>query len=400
MQPANAGICPPRVATNRVIPEADHPNHFHPVEPQTPLTPSAEDTPQNPSSTPAKSPSTGAMPAVVDATQVTLGVAEQAYVVPAPPPPTISLLQTIPVAIGDFVRDIPTLARYVWDEEQQWLWALLPLLLALLPTIRGVRGFWFADDAPLWFQPFVPFLSAILVRERRDQWQALYQYQVTQFAPDSKKRRGYLFPLIISCLILVLGSLTSTISLSIAGFVAVIVSTIYYLYGFDLVRTLWIPLAYLLVMIPPPLSLLAQFSGLLQRTMILALAFIVRPLEGNVSRVGETLTTGSITFNVSMADGGRTIVLGVLAFSLWIAIRRRISVFAALIVFVVAIVVSFVLNLMRVYLFAKMGLNPSDVVIGLVNILITALVLFPVSRVARSLARVGTRGGIQMYPMQ
>lgn len=320
--------------------------------------------------------------------------------VPPPPPPPISLLRTAPAAITAFVRRLPSTARYLWNEQRQWLWMLLPLIVALLPTLRGIKTFWLADDGPLWFQPFVPILSGLLIWERRDEWQPLYQFQQEQFAPDSKNRRGYLFPVIVSCLILVLGSITSTFAVSVAGLVLVSISTFYYLYGFAMLRALWIPLAYLFVMIPPPLGLLAMASGKLQQTTLKVLEVLLRPIEGSITNVGNGLLTASSTIPVSFADGGRGVILPVLVLSLWIAIRRRISVFAALIVFVVAIIVSFVLNLIRVWAFGKLGVHPSLPMTGIVNLFITGLVLFPVSRVARKLAQVGSRGGIQMYPMQ
>ncbi|MDX1932986.1 MAG: archaeosortase/exosortase family protein, partial [Capsulimonadales bacterium] len=145
----------------------------------------------------------------------------------------------------------PEFFRRVWNEQRHWLVPLVPFLFLLYRPIRLAWGTWFGAGSPLTIQAFVPLLAVYLAWEQRHTYAAAYRDFHLMLPAGSKHRRGTIWPLLFSCLLMLVAAVAIVPSLIVLAFVLMVISVIYYVFGWFVLRMLWAPLTFLLLMTPP-----------------------------------------------------------------------------------------------------------------------------------------------------
>ena len=212
----------------------------------------------------------------------------------------------------------------LWRTQGHWLYVLIPLSLILIRPLRWCWGSWLSFDSPLVFQPFLPFLAAWLIWERRGELQEISDEISLVFGADSPKRRGKLWPVLLSCVILVIAALAMVPSLAMLAFVGIVVGIVYYLYGPTILKALWQPLLLLVLMVPPPGIILGTFSAVLQTVTARIVGALLHLFVGDVRTVGNFIFMPTTPFPIGPSLGGPSVALPTMALTLWWAFRKNV----------------------------------------------------------------------------
>ncbi len=318
---------------------------------------------------------------------------------PEPRLPDVAVLQLPPGVVqfptpGDFnwdgfKRDISPLIGQLL--QPKWLSLIVPLaLLYLYVAIRMAWKDWFYFGSPLIFQPFVPFLTIWLIWRRRLQVMRQYYELAFVFPDDSPKRRGKLLPVGIALLLMAIAAVVQLPQLSVAGLVLGVFSMVYYLFGFFQLRSLWQMLAFLIVMVPPPIGTLARLTYILQLGET-AVAAMIAKIFDRTAEVRDYvilhLTTSNLVITPALC--GVTVVVPLFVLTIWLALLRRIPVLTTISLVVIGFLLGVTANTLRILAFAVLGLeNPNRWLVEITNWTLVALSFFLVWHIA---ARLTTR---------
>lgn len=313
-----------------------------------------------------------------------------------PREPDVAVLELPPGAVqfptsGDFTlagfqRDVTPLIRHLL--QPKWLMVIAPLTLLYLYVIVRMGGReWFYFGSPLLFQPFVPLLTIWLIWRRRGQVMRQYYELAFVFPEDSPKRRGKIWPLLISVLIMGFAAIVQMTQLTVIGLVLSIFGAVYYLYGFFQLRSLWQMMAFLVLMIPPPIGTLARVTVLLQLGQT-ALAAMVAKIVDSGAEVREKILLHLTASNLMITPAlcGVTVVVPVVVLTIWLAVLRRIPVLTTLALIVIGFLMAVVGNTLRVLTLGFLGQeNPNPWVLEITNWVVVGLCFFLTSKVATRL---------------
>jgi hypothetical protein len=256
----------------------------------------------------------------------------------------------------------PRALSHLWRTQRHWLFVLIPLLIIMVRPLRWCWGLWFSFDSPLIFQPFVPLLSFALLWERRADLEPIYQ-ELSFYPPDSPKRRGKLWPILLGCALMLIASIAMLPSLAMLSFVVILGGCIYYLYGPHITLALWQPLVLLFLMVPPPGGLVPQFTGKLQIGSASVVAPILRLLYPVTRSVGEwvfvlaskTDDIHSHSLQITPALSGMSVLLPVLVLTFWQALRLRVRPLNIPVLLSIALLLTLHLNAIRLVLLGVIG---------------------------------------------
>jgi len=108
---------------------------------------------------------------------------------------------------------------------------------------------------------------------------------------DNNNLAGLLI-LILGIIIFIFGYRQNYLSITTFSLLPVLVGSLIYLYGTAMVKALWFPLLYLILLIPPPLAFIDTITLPLRYGIAEAAEFVLRHLHYPISRDGLLLTIG------------------------------------------------------------------------------------------------------------
>jgi exosortase len=167
------------------------------------------------------------------------------------------------------------------------------LLVVYFPMVRKLVYDWGHDDNYSHGFLIVP-IALYLVWERRDRLGA---------ARPSPTLAG-LALVLVSLAVLVAGELGAELFLTRVSLLGVLVGAVLFLYGWQYLRVLWFPIAFLLLMIPIPAIIFNQIAFPLQ---LLASRFgevVLRMFDIPVLREGNVITLANTQLEVAEACSG------------------------------------------------------------------------------------------------
>lgn len=239
----------------------------------------------------------------------------------------------------------------------QWHWFLVALflILVILAPAYWSRLLWFSNDSFFWFQPWIPFLAVWSVWHWRRDLQRIHT-ETLRLPETSPQRRGKVWPLVVGCVVMLIAYATQFPGLSILAWVIMTLGVVSYAFG-RTIRTYLLPELILVVtMIPPPLTLVTQF----QYGLMMGMAGIT----GNLLRIfgqsgvvvsGNYVEVGKRAIEVTANISGGTILVPLLAATLWLIVLHRYSVKSAVTLFTLAAVLGLVVITARVILLALLA---------------------------------------------
>jgi exosortase A len=170
---------------------------------------------------------------------------------------------------------------------------IIGMIVVYLPMLRKLVYDWGHDDNYSHGFLIVP-IAAYLVWERRAELSA---------ARPSPSTLGLLV-VAISLMMLVAGQLGAELFLTRVSLIGVLAGAVLFLYGWEHLRVVWFPLAFLLLMIPIPAIIFNQIAFPLQ---LLASRFgetVLRLFDIPVLREGNVMTLANTQLEVAEACSG------------------------------------------------------------------------------------------------
>lgn len=198
------------------------------------------------------------------------------------------------------------------------------LIAAAVPVSWSWTG-WFGPDSALYYQPCAPFLAGYLAWARRDRIAQVYNELVYNYGETSRRRRGGLWLAALSCLLLLLAEATIAPVIAFLALVGIVVGVILHVYGAYIVRALAAPLLYLLVFVPIPGKITTHATTVLMRSSAETARVLLKLLhvKGRVEvQEGLWLVLPQYRFPVTSTFSGLSILLPVLALTLWLVLLR------------------------------------------------------------------------------
>ena len=253
------------------------------------------------------------------------------------------------------IAQAPQTARHLWATERHWLWLIVPLAFVIFRPYRFSWNSWFGADATLIFQPFVPLAVAYLIWDRRQQIVQQYQELAFLFPADSPKRRGKLWPVLVGCFLMVIGCMTMLTPLTILSLLIILVGCVYYLYGPFVLGKMAVPLLFLLVMVPPPGVMLLILTQKLQVGSAIVAAEMLKPIFHTVTAQGVFITLPNYQLEVTPTCSGTSIVLPVLAMTLWLALYRQMRIGVVGVLLLLAATIAVLMNIIRIFMMGLIG---------------------------------------------
>jgi exosortase A len=170
---------------------------------------------------------------------------------------------------------------------------IIGMVVVYLPMLRKLIYDWGHDDNYSHGFLIIP-IAAYLVWERRDELLA---------ARPSPSALG-LVVVAVSLMMLVAGQLGAELFLTRLSLIGVLAGAVLFLYGWEHLRVVWFPLAFLLLMIPIPAIIFNQIAFPLQ---LLASRFgetVLRLFNIPVLREGNVMTLANTQLEVAEACSG------------------------------------------------------------------------------------------------
>lgn len=204
---------------------------------------------------------------------------------------------------------------------QGWLPLLLPggvlalLLVALYaPVMSSLAALWRAE-ASYSYGLLIPVLAAYMLWYRRSKLRGIRMRPCLAALPA----------LVGGLLLLIAGRLAFEIHAAAFSLIVVLASVVALAGGVQLLRAVWLPLAYLIFMIPLPwVVYFAAGDPLQTMTAVLATA-LVKPLAIPLLRDGTLITLPTVTLEVEAACSGIRTTLSVLPLAVacaYVLVRR------------------------------------------------------------------------------
>lgn len=261
--------------------------------------------------------------------------------------------------------------------QPQWLLLVLPIAVIYVYAAIVMRlDEWVKPGAQLIFQPFVPLLALGLVWFLRQQVIRRFYELAFLFPEDSPKRRGNAAATaaiaILSCLLMVGAAMMKSAAIVMLGLIIAIAAVVYGLFGPFLFRTLWQPLAFLVLTIPPPAAIIDRTTFFLQKgttflAVLLAQQFDkgAQPLYNSNMEPMVHLTSGDLVISPALCGAG--VAGSTFALTIWWCLAKRVPALQSILLVALGIATAVILNTLRLLVlclltsmgaFGISGVNP------------------------------------------
>lgn len=262
------------------------------------------------------------------------------------------------ISSGDNRRLLTDLWTRV-KQEKHWLFVIVPLLLSLYGPVQWLTQQWTQSSDALGFQPLVPLGVAYLIWAERNAFSNTYRSLVSIYPEGHKARRGTPIVAYLGCAILFFSYITTLGVIAVIGFWVTIIGIVLHVYGLTLLRTLWRPFLFALTMVPVPGSLVDMGTSYLQTGCATVAGAILKLIYPQTHTLGNFISIGSYTAQVSGPCSGVGILLPVMVLTLFLALLRNIRWTITLILLGCSAGISLVMNTIRIVMMGAIGVqNP------------------------------------------
>ncbi|MBC8135353.1 MAG: exosortase/archaeosortase family protein [Fibrella sp.] len=259
---------------------------------------------------------------------------------------------------GDKRRILTDVGAFL-QQEKHWFLLIIPLLLSLYGPVQWLAQQWTQSSDALGFQPLVPLGVAYLIWAERDSFSSTYRGLADIYPEGHKSRRGTPIVAYIGCLILFFSYITTIGMIAVVGFWVTVIGIVLNIYGFTLLRTLWRPFLFAVTMIPVPGSLVDMATSYLQRGCATVAGALLKLIYPQAHTIGNFISIGSYTAQVSGPCSGVGILLPVLVLTLFLALLRKIRWTITMILLGCAAGIALVMNTIRIVIMGAIGVqNP------------------------------------------
>jgi exosortase len=248
----------------------------------------------------------------------------------------------------------PTLHR-LWHAERHWLLVVIPLLLTLIGPAKWFKIAWEDPNGPLAFQPFVPLGVLYLFWANQDVFQALQREREVTTPVGSRRRYGTILVAVIGCVFLFFSYLTMLTTLAMIGFIVTLAGLLLCLYGKIVFPAFVRPLVFLMTMVPFPGSLISQATAFLQLGCARVAGTALSLIYPSTRVYGNFIVMDHYTAQVSGPCSGVGILLPVMVLTLLLVLVRRVKIGIAALILAAGLVVSLVMNTVRIVFMGMIG---------------------------------------------
>ena len=244
-------------------------------------------------------------------------------------------------------------------QEKHWFYLIVPLLVSLYGPVQWLAQQWTQSSDALGFQPLVPLGVAYLIWAERGAFTEAYRGLANIYPDGHKARRGTPLVAYAGCLIIFFSYITTIGMIAVVGFWVTVIGIVLHIYGFTVLRTLWRPFLFAATMIPVPGSLIDMGTSYLQRGCAAIAGSILKLIYPQTHTIGNFISIGSYTAQVSGPCSGVGILLPVMVLTLFLALLRRIRWTITLILLGCSAGISLVMNTLRIVIMGAIGVqNP------------------------------------------
>jgi hypothetical protein len=237
---------------------------------------------------------------------------------------------------------------YLWL-NLPYLWLILPYLLAWAVPFVWCLPQWADSNHPQVIQPWIPVLAFILIASRRKHLHALLR-AVEKIPPKTWLERGNSALLILGCLLYLFAHLVQIKGIAVIALLLIAVGAVHALFGGRMIKSLWIPIVFSLLIIPPPDSAV-DWVLLKFRTISVKVAGVIL----NALHTGNKTTGWTVTFSPSgdvleypIPAGGLGVIVPSIILTLWWTLLWRQKAITCLVLPVLSGVIALILNILRV----------------------------------------------------
>jgi exosortase len=248
----------------------------------------------------------------------------------------------------------------LWEaikQEKHWLLVIVPLLLSLYGPVQWLAQQWEHSSDALGFQPLVPLGVAYLVWAERDNFSSTYRGLAAIYPDGHRLRSGTPLVAYLGCAILFFSYITTIGMIAVIGFWVTVIGILLHVYGFTVLRTLWRPFLFAATMVPVPGSLVDMATSYLQRGCATVAGAVLKLIYPQTNTIGNFITIGSYTAQVSGPCSGVGILLPVMVLTLFLALLRKMRWTIALILLGCSAGISLVMNTMRIVIMGAVGVQ-------------------------------------------
>ena len=249
--------------------------------------------------------------------------------------------------------------KQFFHDERHWLLLIVPLLISLFGPIQWLAQQWSVSSDALGFQPFVPLGVGYLIWAERDATASTYHGLASIYPEGHSSRRGTPFIAYIGCAILFVSYITTIGMIAVVGFWVCVIGILLHVYGFTVLRTLWRPFLFAATMVPIPGSIIDAATSRLQLGCATAAGALLKVIYPQTHTLGNFITVGQYTAQVSGPCSGVGILLPVLVLTLFLSLLRKIRWPLALILLGCSAGIALFMNTIRIVIMGLIGVqNP------------------------------------------
>lgn len=208
--------------------------------------------------------------------------------------------------------------------ERQWLWILIPYLLAWFVPVLLCSPQWRDLNQPLAFEPWILVGAGLLVWSNRAWYAQQWQRIQVKFPPSHPLRRSNPVVLIIGCILLLLSHMIQVKGISVGSLIVITVGIVLAVYGSAMTKVLAVPLGFLCLMIPPPDSIVEGIASRFLRGSLLVTSSLLNLANFPNSVSGLFIKIGDNTVEFSYRVSGFNILLALSLLIVWYLLYRRL----------------------------------------------------------------------------
>lgn len=249
-------------------------------------------------------------------------------------------------------RFVRRACSWIWV-ERRWLLAIVAFVFAAWLPFGWMMDIWRNPDSSQGYQILVPFAAAYLAWERR----AVLNARDADEVDRPYRGFGLLLP---SCLLYLTVVPLRLPTLCMAALLLMFVGAIAHVYGWNVVRSMRVPLAFLCTFVPLPHSMEGELVQKMQIRCAYASGALLDLFQLHSQVRGNYVTLDGYRFWVAPACSGLSVLLPLLVCTLWILLVMKSDLLQKLLAFTAAFGTALLVNVLRIVTIGFIGhLNPA-----------------------------------------
>lgn len=273
-------------------------------------------------------------------------------------PATSRRLPTIPVQFSQTPQRLGRAGGAALSFVQRrgdWLLVTFFYVLAWIIPVQWCVPFWFNPNSAASFQPLVPLGALLLAWSRRVELRHLWAELHMLYSPENSRLRGDMRWAVVGCGLLLLSYFARLPAIAFLGLILVAIGILRQGFGAIILRELSVPFVFLVLVIPPPETIISLAQQYMMYGSTKAIAVILNLVGRPILPGAITLPVEGYPMTIDPGMGGASIVTASLVLSLWLVLMVRANLMGMFAVVAAAFCGAVVLNLCRLLAMAFIG---------------------------------------------